>query len=1000
VNRAGSAYYEGVVDEVMVWNTSLNESEILSIYKRIVVDCPEYNHVNQATTSAWQDVDIGDDLKGHAWYVTGYAMKEGWINGDYRIVVDGYAENGTLMSSDTSSTNSLLDDWSSRTMRFRPHADVSDLSIRIEALLHDGTYNGSIFFDSIHLIAIRPHMQWVDGSIAETAVSTGARSFNEGTGYGQSLVADLLEDGVSGVKGYVYEPYLTTVAYPSVMTTAYANGYTWAESVSMANPASSWMGVIVGDPKMAAYADTLHDVVVVDVKNNGTLVTGRNGSLFVLVENVGMSPADGFLQVRLPRLGDMLLSEIAVLLPEGDAFGSRTIIEVPMPPQGAGYLELEVRWVRNVSQNQSRERVTDNNVQSFHTVVNDPPIVDSLECTRQQVSRGGAITCLARVSDDGGISEVDLGWRVNSSLQGEVTEWIWIETTISSSDNIYGFAIIRPPASVPLGVLDLAAVAYDDQGTASDLAIQRSVAQVIDAPASWYGMHVLGIDDEDWPGYTELPPSPPLGLARGTATNLTACSVDLDHDHLIDAPTFLVSKGELGDVVPLVDDEPTLWCYTATWTLSIGGDISDVQLSVEVKGQPVLSRTVKIIDRAPDVMIQLRSPENTSRALANTIDDMLLISVEDEDDPILNEKIVSVTLTWPEIPSVTLQHRIEAGSSSVLVALPSPSVLEPGVLEVHVIVIGAHDVEGNASRTWEVTLPPASDFSASICIGTESVNILRSGPSYNMVVTYTSPAGTQILTATATLTDGTSIPLVIIDDIDSSVIEACLESSLLEHQDVQAFGFDLIGSGIVTGDYLHVLAELIDGEGRPSSNAFNWSLLNLAPIVKLEDVRLVEDESLLYLYGESIDPDGDFESECTALLIAEDSTNLSTADVPVEEGIIDFDVPLSSVSPGQRFTVEIICVDKLGAQTSLSWNRPFQLSSDDVPSEGVLSDSRSSASDGDVVTSVFTPVLIIFSLILLLVLFLMVKGRSPPGSEMDENFIAAQDTAWALWGDG
>ena len=1000
VNRAGSTYYQGLVDEVMIWNTSLNDSEILSIYKRIVVDCPEYNSVNQATTSAWQEVDIGDDLKGHAWYITGYAMKKGWINGDYRIVVDGYAENGTLMSSDSSSTNSLLDDWSSRTMRFRPHAGVSDLSIRIEALLHDGTYNGSIFFDSIHLIAIRPHMQWVDGSIAETAVSTGARSFNEGTGYGQSLVADLLEDGVSGVKGYVYEPYLTTVAYPSVMTTAYANGYTWAESISMANPASSWMGVVVGDPKMAAYADTLHDVVIVDVKNNGTLVTGRNGSIFVLVENVGMSPADGFLQVRIPRLGDMLLSEVAVILPAGDAFGSRSIVEVPIPSQGGGYLEVEVRWVKNISQNLSRERVTHNNAKSFHTVVNDPPLVDRLECTRQQVPRGGAITCLAHVSDDGGIFEVALGWRVNSSLQGEVTEWVWVETTISSSENIYGFAIIRPPPSVPLGVLDLAAVAYDDLGTASDRFVQSSVAQVIDAPASWYGMHVLGIDDEGWLGYTELPPSPPLGLARGTTTNLTACSVDLDHDRMIDTPQFLVSKGELGDVVPLSDDEPTLWCYTVTWTLPMGGDISDVQLSVEVQGQLVLSRTVMIIDRAPDVMIELRGPENTSRALANTIDDMLLISVEDADDPLLNEKIASVTLTWPEIPSVTLQHRIEAGSSSALVALPSPSILKPGVLKVHVIVIGAHEVEGNSSRTWEVTLPPASDFSTSMCINSESVDSLRSGPSYNMVVTYTSPAGTQVMTATATLTDGTLIPLTLIEYAEYPVVEACLKSSLLEHQDVQAFRFDLVGFDIVTGDYLHLLVELIDGEGRSSSNSFNWSLVNLAPIVILEDARLVEDGSFLYLYGESFDPDGDSESECSALLIAEDLVNLTVVDVPVKEGVIDFDVPLFSISPGQRFTVEITCADNLGAQTSLSWDRSFQLSSDGVPSEVISSDSRSSASDGDVVATAFTPVIIIISIVLLLILFLVVKGRSPPGPEVDENFIAAQDTAWALWGDG
>jgi len=1000
VNRAGSTFYEGLVDEVMVWNTSLNDSEILLIHKRIVVECPEYSHANQAIARTWQDVDLDDDLKAHAWYVTGYAMKEGWINGDYQIVVDGYAKNGTLMSSDTSSTNSLAGDWNSRTIRFRPHADVVNFSVRIEALIHDGTYNGSIYFDSIHLTAIRPHMQWVDGSIAETAVSTGARSFNEGTGYGQSLVADLLEDGVSGVKGYVYEPYLTTVAYPSIMTTAYANGYTWAESVSMANPAASWMGVIVGDPKMAAYADTLHDVVVVDVKNNGTLAAGRNGSLFALVENVGMSPADGFLQVRLPRLGDMLLAEHAVLLPAGDVFGSRAIIEVLLPPLGAGNVELEVGWVRNASQNQSRERVINNNVQSLHIMINQPPLVDSLECTRQQVVRGGAITCLARVSDEGGITEVNLGWRVNSSSQSGITEWTWVETTISTSDNVYGFAIIRPSPSVPLGVLDLAAISYDDLGTASDLVIQKGVAQVVNAPASWYGMHVAGLDVEDWPGYTELPPSPPLGLARGTVTNLTACSVDMDHDPLLETPTFRVSKGELSEVILVPDDEPTLWCYTAAWSLPIGGNITDVHLSVDVHGQSVLSRMVSIIDYAPEVTIELRSPDNTSRALANTVDDMLLIGVVDADDPYLGEKIVSITLIWPEVPPVTIQHRILEGNSSVLVALPQPNVLKPGVLEVLVIVIGAHDAEGNTSRTWEVSLPPASDFSAMMCIDSESVSTLRSGPSYNIIVTYSSPAGTRALTATATLTDGTSIPVNSIEAVDPILNEACLGSPLLEHLVLQTFQIDLIGVGVVTGEHLYLLLELIDGEGRLSVSTFNWSLVNMVPIVRVDDVRFVEGGNLLYIYGEATDPDGESEPECTALLINENFVNLSTMALPVEGGIFDTDITLTSVFPGQRFTVEIHCVDRLGAQTISSWERPFERSSTDASSEEVSSDSRSSASDGDGVATTLTPVIIIFSIVLLLILVFMVRGRTPPGSEVDENFIAAQDTAWALWGDG
>ena len=40
----------------------------------------------------------------------------------------------------------------------------------------------------------------------------------------------------------------------------YAQGYNFAEANAAANDYISWMGVVVGDPKMAPYVSTLHDV--------------------------------------------------------------------------------------------------------------------------------------------------------------------------------------------------------------------------------------------------------------------------------------------------------------------------------------------------------------------------------------------------------------------------------------------------------------------------------------------------------------------------------------------------------------------------------------------------------------------------------------------------------------------------------------------------------------------------------------------------------------------
>ncbi len=90
---------------------------------------------------------------------------------------------------------------------------------------------------------------WLPGAIAETYVSTSARTFNAPAVYGQSLIADLIAEGITAAKGYVYEPYSSAIADVSVLFDLYTSGYTVAESFYSASPYLSWMDVIIGDPK-------------------------------------------------------------------------------------------------------------------------------------------------------------------------------------------------------------------------------------------------------------------------------------------------------------------------------------------------------------------------------------------------------------------------------------------------------------------------------------------------------------------------------------------------------------------------------------------------------------------------------------------------------------------------------------------------------------------------------------------------------------------------------
>lgn len=96
----------------------------------------------------------------------------------------------------------------------------------------------------------KPHHQFTVGSVAETYVSTSARSFEPGTVYGQSLIADLISEGVCGVKGYVYEPYSSAIANVQYAFPMYVDGYNFAESFYASSPYLSWMDVVIGDPKM------------------------------------------------------------------------------------------------------------------------------------------------------------------------------------------------------------------------------------------------------------------------------------------------------------------------------------------------------------------------------------------------------------------------------------------------------------------------------------------------------------------------------------------------------------------------------------------------------------------------------------------------------------------------------------------------------------------------------------------------------------------------------
>jgi uncharacterized protein (TIGR03790 family) len=96
-------------------------------------------------------------------------------------------------------------------------------------------------------------LRFAPGAIAETAVSTSARTFLPTSG-GQSLIADLIESKITGVKGYCDEPFLLAVASPSVLFDRYTRGWTLAESFYASSRFVGWEDIVIGDPIASPYA--------------------------------------------------------------------------------------------------------------------------------------------------------------------------------------------------------------------------------------------------------------------------------------------------------------------------------------------------------------------------------------------------------------------------------------------------------------------------------------------------------------------------------------------------------------------------------------------------------------------------------------------------------------------------------------------------------------------------------------------------------------------------
>ena len=108
-------------------------------------------------------------------------------------------------------------------------------------------------------------MSFAPGAIAAAFVGSDARTFREPSaawiptgdannrtswheGSPESLVGDLIREGVTGAAGYVSQPFLNGTIRPQILFPAYAAGFNLVEAFYLAMPFLSWQTIVIGDP--------------------------------------------------------------------------------------------------------------------------------------------------------------------------------------------------------------------------------------------------------------------------------------------------------------------------------------------------------------------------------------------------------------------------------------------------------------------------------------------------------------------------------------------------------------------------------------------------------------------------------------------------------------------------------------------------------------------------------------------------------------------------------
>lgn len=209
----------------------------------------------------------------------------------------------------------------------------------------------------------------------------------------QSLIADLIRQGATGVAGNVAEPLMASTLRPQILFPAYLAGFNLVESFYLALPHLSWHSVIVGDPLCRPVArEPLATAALEDPIDKATNLPGLFSKRRMEVAQAalrGAPPravaltvlAEGHIARGDKAAARAALQEATVSAP--DQVGP--LLQLALLDEEAADLDSAIRRYRRVLELQPRNAVALNNL-AYRLAVDKGQIAEALPFARRAVS--------------------------------------------------------------------------------------------------------------------------------------------------------------------------------------------------------------------------------------------------------------------------------------------------------------------------------------------------------------------------------------------------------------------------------------------------------------------------------------------------------------------------------------------------------------------------------------------------------------------------------------